>query len=97
MANAKEPSTAQSPSKPVKVFRLRGVSASVFENHSKSDDRDVTFHKVSVQRAFRDGDEWKNTTSFGRDDLPIANLLLKQAWQFILETEAKRGREDDEA
>ena len=87
---------AQTPTKPVKSFRLRGISASVFENTAKTKDREVTFHKVSLQRTYRDGDEWKNTTSFGRDDLPIARLLLEQAWQFILETEASRGKESDE-
>ena len=86
---------AQSSTKPVKVFRLRGVSASVFANDAKTERGPVTFHKVSLQRTYRDGDEWKQTTSFGRDDLPIAGLLLKQAWQFILETEAKRGKDDE--
>ncbi len=84
---------AQSPTKPVRVFRLRAISASVFENHAKTDERDVTFHKVSLQRTYKDGDEFKTTTSFGRDDLPVAKLLLEQAWQFILETEAGRGKE----
>ena len=83
---------AQTPTKPVKSFRLRGISASVFENTAKTKDREVTFHKVSLQRTYRDGDEWKNTTSFGRDDLPIARLLLEQ---FILETEASRGKDDE--
>lgn len=83
---------AQTSNKPVKVFRLRGISASVFENHAKSDGRDISFHKVSLQRTYRDGDEWKTTTSFGRDDLPVAKLVLEQAWEFILESEASRGK-----
>jgi len=87
---------AQASAKPVKTFRLRGISASIFANSAKSDGRDITFHKVSLQRAYKDGDEWKNTTSFGRDDLPVAKLLLEQAWQFILETEASRGKDDSE-
>jgi len=86
---------AQAPTKPVKVFRLRGISASVFANVAKTKDREVTFHKVSLQRTYRDGDEFKTTTSFGRDDLPVAKLVLEQAWQFILETEATRGKDDE--
>ncbi len=80
--------------KPVMTFRLRGISASIFQNHGKSDSRDVTFHKVSVQRHYKDGDEWKNTTSFGRDDLPVVSLLLQRAWEYILDAEASRGKED---
>ena len=87
---------AQNSNKPVKTYRLRGISVSVFENHAKSGDRDVTFHKVSMQRTYRDGDEWKTTTSFGRDDLPVAGLLLKRAWEFVLETESSRSKEDSE-
>ena len=79
---------AQASLKPVKVFRSRGVSASIFANHAKSDGRDITYHKVSLQRTYKDGDKWKTTTSFGRDDLPVARLLLDRAWEFILDAEA---------
>ena len=94
-ANAKEPDMAQSSNKPLKVFRLRGISASIFANKAKSENRDITFHKVSVQRAYKDGDEWKNTTSFGRDDLPVLQIVLQRAHEFILDTEAG-GKNDEE-
>ena len=84
---------AQPSTKPVKVFRLRGISASIFENHAKSDDRDVTFHKVALQRSYKDGDEWKTTTSFGRDDLPTVQLVLQRAWEYILDAESSRGKD----
>ena len=87
---------AQNSNKPVQTFRLRGLSASIFANHAKSDGRDVTFHKLSLQRVYRDGDEWKTTQSFGRDDLPIAQLLLKRAWEWILDAEASRKDDDGE-
>ena len=88
---------APASTKPAKSFRLRGVSVSVFENSAKTKDREVTFHKVAIQRSYRDSaGEWQNTTSFGRDDLPVLGLLLKQAWQHILETEASRGKDDSD-
>ena len=88
---------AQASLKPVKVFRSRGVSASIFANHAKSDGRDITYHKVSLQRTYKDGDEWKTTTSFGRDDLPVARLLLDRAWEFILDAEASPSSDAVEA
>ncbi|MGD9723579.1 MAG: hypothetical protein AB7O59_19755 [Pirellulales bacterium] len=91
-----EPTTPQTSTKPLKVFRLRGISASVFENHSKNAERSSTFHKVSLQRTYRDGDEFKTTTSFGRDELPICIHLMQQAWAFILDAESKRGQDDAE-
>lgn len=93
MANAKETSSARDANSPVQVYRLRGLSASIFENQAKTAGRTVTFYKVALQRTYKDGDEWKTTTSFGRDDLPIARLLLDRAWQYVLDAEASRGRE----
>ncbi len=87
--------TSRDSVKPVHVFRLRGITASVFANVAETKNGDITFHKVSIQRTYKDGKEFKSTTSFGRDDLPIVRLLSDRAWQFILDTEAKRGRDDD--
>ncbi|QDU10903.1 hypothetical protein [Gimesia aquarii] len=78
--------------KPVKSFRLRGITASVFEN--SSEDGKSTFFKVTLQRSYKQDDDWKSTNSFGRDDLPIVSLLTKQAWEFILNTEANGQKEE---
>ncbi|NLF70815.1 MAG: hypothetical protein GX575_17430 [Candidatus Anammoximicrobium sp.] len=75
--------------RPVKVFRARGVTASIFENESKTGD---TFHKVTLQRTYHDGKEFKTTDSFSRDDLPIAGKLLADAWAFVLETEEEKKK-----
>ncbi|QDT45172.1 hypothetical protein Pan241w_52910 [Gimesia alba] len=78
--------------KPVQSFRLRGITASVFEN--QSEDGKTTFYKVTLQRSYKQGEEWKSTNSFGRDDLPIVSLLTKQAWEFILNTETNGQKEN---
>lgn len=78
--------------KPVQSFRLRGITASVFEN--QSEDGKTTFYKVTLQRSYKQGEEWKSTNSFGRDDLPIVSLLTKQAWEFILNTETSGQKEN---
>lgn len=84
--------SSKSAAKPVQTFRLKGISASVFEN--QSEDGKTTFHKVSLQRSYRQDDEWKTTQSLSRDDLPIASLLLQKAWEFILQAEAKGNGEE---
>jgi len=94
-ASNKAPSTPAT-NKPVRVFRLRGVKAAVFENHASNGEQNTVFHKVSLQRVYRDGEEWKTTQSLGRDDLPVARHLLGKAWEWILETEAARNREENE-
>lgn len=75
-------------SKPVKSFRMRGVRVSVFENHAERDENASAFHKVSIQKIYKQGNDFKTSTSLGRDDLPIARLLLDRAWQFILDAES---------
>lgn len=76
--------TGSTPTRPLRTFRLKGVKASVFENRSEQG----AFYKTSLQKVYKDGEDWKTTASLGRDDLPVARLLLARAWEFILETEA---------
>lgn len=86
------PNNSQTSKKPVKVIRLKGLSASVFEN--SSEDSKSPFFKVSLQRTYKQGDEFKTTTSLSRDDLPIAVLLLNRAWEFILGEESRGSNRD---
>ena len=82
--------------KPVKTFRLRGITASVFRNVTESNGHNVPYYKWTIQRTYKDGDDsFRNTTSFTRDDWPIVQLLGQKAWEFILEAEAeeKNGKE----
>lgn len=79
--------------RPVKVFRLRGVKVSVFENRAQ----DSVFHKLTLQKIYREGEEWKTTTSLGRDDVPIARLLLQRAWEFILDLSGNTEAQDSAA
>ena len=82
--------------KPVKTFRFRGISASVFENTTHADNQPVRFFKVNLQRAFKRDGKYEHNSSFGRDDIPVAIHVLNQAWQFILETEAASTPETDQ-
>ncbi len=87
-----QPKPDQAGTKPVKVCRLRGVKIAVFENKGEQG----AFYKTAIQRIYREGEEWKTTTSLGRDDLPVARMLLQRAWEWILETEAGSARDEGE-
>jgi len=77
--------------KPAQQFRLRGIAVSIFANESK--DRKTPYYKVSMQKTYKDGDDFKTTTSLGRDDLPVAELLFKKAWVWVLSQEAEDRKE----
>ena len=83
----------QASTKPVKVFRDRRLSVSIFRNHATVRDEDRTFHSVSVQRSYKDGDAFKSTHSLGKDDLPAIQLLLAQAWEWIVNEEATQRKQ----
>lgn len=80
--------------KPVKVFRVRGLSVSVFQNRATVRDREVIFPKVHLQRTYKEGDTFKTTTSLGRDDLLVAQQLLQQAWEWIVTDEAAKRKKN---
>ena len=74
--------------KPVKTFRHRAISVSVFENTTKEGKR--VFYSATPKRTYKVGDEFRHSSSFTRDDLPIVEHLLKQAWLFVLEADSKK-------
>lgn len=88
------PAGAESRNKPVRVFRSFGVKVSVFQNRTKKDDRELTFHKVTVQRIYRADNGFKSTSSLGRHDLPAAWMLLQKAWDYIAQAEGGRSTKE---
>lgn len=83
----------QTSTKPSATFRYRGISASVFENHSEKGD---PYYKVSIVRTYKDGKDFKSTPTFSRDELPIVMLVAQQAYEFVLTTERDNRAERNE-
>ena len=75
-------------SKPVKVFHIGYVSGSIFLNEIDTEGGRRTIRNVNLQRRYKDGDEWKSSTSFSLADIPIAIRVLQLAQQFVEEAEA---------
>lgn len=82
--------TSKENNKPVERFQLRGITASVFENKS---DNGAVFYKASINRTYKDGDQFKTTNVFSRDDLPVVEVLAKKSWIAILQHESKNDSE----
>ncbi len=66
---------------PVHEIRLGRVKGTIWANETDNGIR----HNVSITRLFKDGDEWKQTTSFGRDDLPLVAKVVDMAHLWIYE------------
>ena len=66
--------------KPIETIRIGNIRAAVWENQSEEG---RTYHSVSVTRSYKDGEDWKGTTVFGRDDLPRVELASRKAYEYI--------------
>ena len=76
--------------KPVHEIRLGRVRAAVWENETKVGTR----HSVTLERLYKDGDDWKSSSSFGREDLPLVMKVADQAhtWVYGRPSDASAGR-----
>ena len=65
--------------KPIHEIRLGAVKAAIWENTHDN----VIRHNVTVVRLYKDGEDWKSSDSFGRDDLPLLCKVADQAHTWI--------------
>lgn len=65
--------------RPVHELRLGRIKAAVWENTTDNGPR----HNVTFSRLYKDGNQWKDSTSFGRDDLPLLAKIADQAHTWI--------------
>lgn len=64
---------------PVHEVRIGLIKASVWRNQTRSGER----HNVTVSRLYRNGDVWKESAHFGRDDLLSLAKVIDQAHTWI--------------
>ena len=75
--------------RPVHEIRMGRVRAAIWENETQNGTR----HNVTLSRLYKDGDDWKDSTSFGRDDLPLVAKVadLAHSWIFAPRSDAGQG------
>ncbi len=77
----------QTKQKPVHEVRLGAVKAAIWENQTDNGTR----FNVTVSRIYKDGEQWKSTDSFGRDDLLLLGKVCDQAHSWIFENAKTRN------
>lgn len=65
--------------KPIATFKLGRIRAAVWENDTEKG----AVCNVTFERSYQVGEEWKSSTSFGRQDLPLVAKLADEAMTFI--------------
>ena len=77
----------QTKTKPIHEVRLGRLKAAVWKNESEGG----VHYNVTLSRIYKDGDNWKSTDSFGRDDLLLLGKVADQAHSWIL----TQGQEEE--
>ena len=68
------------PTKPVHEFRFGRIKTTVWANHSLSGE---VWFNVQFARLYLASGEWQESTSFGRDDLPLIAKAADMAFAWI--------------
>lgn len=73
--------------RPVHEVRMGRIKAAIWANETQAGVR----HNVTLSRVYKDGDQWKSSDSFGRDDLLLAARVLAAASDWIYELASQDG------
>ena len=72
-------------SKPVKVFKMGAVRASIFNNIIERNGNKIPLPKVVIEVRYKDkSGQWKGTNSLSINDLPKAIAALQSAYEYLL-------------
>ncbi len=79
--------------RPVHEIRLGRIKAAIWENETQNG----TMHNVTICRLYRDGKQWRDSTSFGRDDLPLLAKVADRVHSWIFEqSQGQNGSQNQE-
>lgn len=78
---ATKPAVKQTANRPVHEIRYGNVKTVIWKNQTVNG----AMHNVTVARLYKDGDQWKESASFGLEDLLVLAKALTAAHTWIYE------------
>lgn len=76
--------------KPAHAFRIGGIDFAIWKNVTKNGEN---WFNVTVVRTYKDGEEYKESSSFRKDDLPVVSKGLDMAYGWILRQQLKQRQD----
>ena len=76
--------------KPATELSIGAVKATIWENDANG----ITRHNITFSRLYKDGDQWKTTQTFGRNDLLVLAKVADQAHSRIFEIQQGDDAQD---
>lgn len=65
------------------------VQVAIWENDQEKNGEQFTTHSCTLQRRYRDGNEWKSTQSFRASDLLTISFAVEEAFRRLMEEKQK--------
>jgi hypothetical protein len=78
--------------KPINEIRFGNFKAAIWQNETEHGTR----HNVTFSRSFKDGEQWRSSDSFGRDDLPKLILAAQKAYEGLFQTTREEPSDPEE-
>ena len=69
--------------KPEKKFSCGSISASIWANTKVVAGETFKLYSVTINKAYKEGEDWKYTDSFNIEDLPKVALVANEAYKYI--------------
>ena len=69
--------------KPEKKFSCGPISASIWSKTKTVEGEKVKFNSITINKAYKDREDWKHTNSFNIEDLPKVALVADEAYKYI--------------
>jgi len=71
---------------PIHEIRKGLIKVRIWRKNTRSGLR----HTLTIVRLYQNGDVWKESTRFGRDDVPLIRLVLDEAHTWIYQQSRTR-------
>lgn len=70
-------------SKPNRKLKCGSITAAIWSKSIVQDDTMVEVHSIKIDKIYREGDVWKNTSYFVTEDLPKVVLVAEEAYKSL--------------
>jgi hypothetical protein len=83
--------------KPVAKFRAEQITCALWENEMVLPTGGTkTMLNATFERRYKDkNDQWKSSSSFGRNDIPLVRYCLDKAFAHMVEERSVKGVEEE--
>ena len=75
--------------RPFHEIRLGPIRAAIWANGNGPND---AWFSVTVSRHYKDGNGWKTSSSFRRDDLPVVAKIMEMSYAWIWDQQTASSR-----